>query len=322
MRILVAAAAGLMLAWAATVALGAGAAKPSLDGHRVGESFRDCPDCPVMRVIPPGSFDMGSPNSVVGITQSQEPPGVGSDEGPVHRVTLARPLAVSEFPVTRGQFAAFLKATGYVMGACQHWDSGNFQLGAGLRWDSAPGQDDRHPAVCLNWDDAHAYVRWLSAKSGKPYRLLSEAEWEYAARAGTTGDRYWDGPPQAQCRYTNAADLTAQAADPALKNVAPCRDGWAKTSPVGRFPPNAFGLYDMLGDAFAWTEECYQRNYYGAPSDGSARSTGCTDPGKDWKVLRGSAWNVPRQWVRVSGREVEHAVSRGDVFGLRVARGE
>jgi formylglycine-generating enzyme required for sulfatase activity len=268
-----------------------------------------------MRVLPAGAFTMGSPEGVPS-------PDGSTDEWPQHRVTLARPIAVGQFPVTRGQFAAFVKATGYRAGGCQHWDGNHFQPRPGLRWDTMPGQDDRHALVCVNWDDVHAYVAWLAAKTGKPYRLLSEAEWEYAAHAGTQGPRYWSGPPAMQCRHTNAADLTGQAAEPGLKDAAPCRDGWARTSPVGAFPPNAFGLYDMLGNALTWTADCYENNYLGAPTDGSSRSTGCTRPGGDWKVLRGSGWSSPPQVISALGRDVEHPISRGDAFGLRVARGE
>jgi len=264
-----------------------------------------------MKVIPLGTFVMGSP-------ESERPKDGGTDEGPLHRVTIAHALAVGQYLVTRGEFKAFVRTTGYRPGDCQHWDGKHFQS-LGTSWSSVPGQSDRHPVVCVNWDDAHAYARWLSQKTGKPYRLLSEAEWEYAARAGTNGSHYWSGSLADQCRYANAADLTTKAKRPELTDIAPCNDGYAGTSPVGRFRPNPFGLYDMLGNALAWTEDCYQNSYDGAPVDGAAR-TSCVGPMSDQKVMRGTGWDGPPAWVRSAGRDVEHLWTRADTFGIRVAR--
>jgi formylglycine-generating enzyme required for sulfatase activity len=290
----------------------ASAADVSISGHAVGASFRDCPDCPLMKVIPPGSFVMGSP-------ESERPPGGGTDEGPLHRVSFDHALAVGQYLVTRGELTAFVKATGHRSDDCQHWDGKHFQTQTGIRWSNALQQTERHPVVCVNWDDAHAYVRWLSSKTGKPYRLLSESEWEYAARAGTSGPHYWSGGPANQCRYANAADLAAKAKDPQLTDIAPCSDGYPRTSPVGRFLPNAFGLYDMLGNALTWTEDCYQNSYEGAPPDGAARTL-CVGPMSDQKIMRGTGWDGAPAWVRSASRDVEHPWTRADTFGIRVAR--
>ena len=163
----------------------------------VGEVFRDCPECPEMVVVPAGRFRMGSP--------SGESDRVGN-EGPVHEVTISRPFAVGVHEVTRGEFARFVSATGRSMGNACHVYEGGWGERSGRHWKS-PGfsQADDHPVVCVDWDDAKAYAEWLSGRTGEKYRLLSEAEWEYVARAGTETARYWGEGEEGQCRYANGA---------------------------------------------------------------------------------------------------------------------
>ena len=124
--------------------------------------------------------------------------------------------------------------------------------------------------MCVNWDDVKAYVAWLSSMTGKPYRLLSEAEWEYAARGGTRTSRYWGDDASAQCAHANGADGTLKAH---YSNwawvVASCRDGFVHTAPVGSFSSNGFGLHDVLGNVWEWVEDCWNERYVGAPADGS-----------------------------------------------------
>jgi formylglycine-generating enzyme required for sulfatase activity len=188
----------------------------------------------------------------------------------------------------------------------------------GANWHS-PGysQTGRDPVVCVNWDDAQAYVAWLSAKTAHAYRLPTEAEWEYAARAGTTTARYGSDSPAELCRYINHADLDFSEAHPRESDVnRECRDGYAFTSPVGSLPPNQFGLHDMLGNVWQWTEDCWNDNYDGAPTDGSSWQNG--NCGR--RVARGGAYsNVPgivlsavRAGFKSSGRD--HS------GGFRVAR--
>jgi formylglycine-generating enzyme required for sulfatase activity len=136
--------------------------------------------------------------------------GRGSDENPQRVVTIPHTLAIAKYPVTRGEFAAFVKDTGWKLGPCEHWDGKSFRIEEGLDWSNAFRQTDQHPVVCVNWDDSQAYVRWLSRKVGKQYRLLSEAEWEYAARGGTTTPWYWGAREADQCLYANGADLSAE----------------------------------------------------------------------------------------------------------------
>ena len=252
-----------------------------------GRAFRDCPDCPEMVVVPAGSYLMGSPHD----EEKRQ-----KNEGPRHRVTIAKPFAVGKYEVTRREFGAFVSATGRDMdGGCWYW---NIEEKKGKRdiarsWRS-PGyeQTDLDPVACVSWRDAQAYVNWVSEKTGKRYRLPSEGEWEYAARGGTRRSRYWGDDASAQCAHANGADGT-------LKEhysdwpwvVASCRDGFVHTAPAGSFSANGFGLHDVLGNVWEWVEDCWNERYVGARSDGSAWTNG--NCGR--RVLRGGSWyNIPR----------------------------
>lgn len=277
--------------------------------------FKECETCPTMVVVPAGSFTMGSP---------KDEPGRYDDEGPQREVRIGKVFAVGRFQVTLAEFSAFAAETGHDAGSsCWSWSNGEWKevKGASFR---KPGFDQKgsHPAVCLNWKDAKAYVAWLSKKTGKPYRLLSKSEWEYAARGRTTPGaypRYFFGDAESDfCRYGNGADQTAKQKVSGASGwtVLPCSDGWAYTSPVGSFAPNAFGLYDMHGNAWQWVEDCYYDNYSGAPTDGSAWITGdCSR-----RVLRGGSWdNIPRG-LRAAIRDKNDPEHRILNVGLRVAR--
>ena len=285
-----------------------------------GQSFRDplanglpCPMCPEMVVVPKGSFTMGG--GVEG----------ANNEGPQHDVTFARPFAVAKFHVTVDQFAAFVTETAYDAGAmCSTVEGGKREERSGRSWRN-PGfpQEGSHPVVCLNWNGAQAYVEWVSRKTGASYRLLTEAEWEYAARARTdtgTYPRYSFGNDEKdQCRYGNGVDETTKNSNAAgITNwvAASCKDGYAYTSPVGRFAANNFGLYDMQGNAFQWTQDCYHDNYNGAPRDGSAWISGdCSR-----RVIRGGAWNSDPYQLRAAFRGRQPYNFRGHAIGFRVAR--
>jgi len=174
-----------------------------------------------------------------------------------------------------------------------------------------------HPVVCISWHDAQAYVAWLSAKTGHVYRLPTEAEWEYAARAGTTTARYASDDPAEFCRYTNVADLDYGEQHPGDSGAnLPCRDGHVFTSPVGSFPPNQFGLYDMLGNVMDWNEDCWNVNYNGAPTDGTAWQSG--DCGR--RVVRGGSWDADLSGVRSANRRGPPTSYRNTTLGFRVAR--
>lgn len=201
-----------------------------------GTVFRDCSTCPDMVVIPSGSFAMGSPDAEV---------GRGDDEGPVHQVKVVV-FALGTREITRAQFAAFVKQTQYASdNKCWTLEEGKFEQRSERDW-RVPGypQQDNHPVVCINWNDAQAYAVWLSRKTGKPYRLPSEAEWEYAARGNTRSARYWGINPDEANIYANTADQSAQAHIQGATSwsVHQCDDGFVYTAPVGSFKANPFGL--------------------------------------------------------------------------------
>jgi formylglycine-generating enzyme required for sulfatase activity len=280
--------------------------------HAVGAKFRDCRDCPEMTVLPAGSFTMGSPDDE-DLRSAQE--------GPRHVVTIAHPFAIGIYHVTREQFAVFARETGRPKAkACIVFQDGGAKETEGADW-SAPGfaQTGRDPVLCDDWDDVHDYIAWLNAKlgltGGRAYRLPTEAEWEYADRAGTTTRFYWGDSAEIACRYGNTADESAKRAYPFLKTVA-CDDGFAATSPVGSFPPNGFGLYDMAGDVFDWIQDCWHPSYDGAPADGSAWTTGdCHE-----HVIRGgSLGHVPRL-MRSAYRFKDPVEHRSVFLGFRLAR--
>ncbi len=269
-----------------------------------GDRFRDCADCPTMAIVPAGSFRMGSPANEDGRRDV---------EGPVRRVTIGEPFAVGVHEITRSEYAWFVSETGYRSGnACWVYRDGDWASQRGRSWRS-PGypQTGSHPAVCVSWRDAQAYVRWLSRKAGKRYRLLSEAEWEYAARAGTTASRFWGDGESAQCRHANGADEAS-----GLDGGVSCDDGHAWTSPVGSYAANGFGLHDMLGNASEWTHDCWSENYEGAPSDGRARIVrGCTH-----RLLRGGSWSSSPDLLRSADRSWLRPEYRDGDVGIRVAR--
>ncbi len=270
---------------------------------------RDCPNCPELVTVQGGEFSMGSGKE----EKLREP-----DEEPAHRVSVAGPLAVGKYEVTRGQYAEFAKDTKREhKGGCNSTLGGRFNKNPKALW-SNPGfaQKDDEPVVCVSWEDAHAYVAWLSKKTGKAYRLLSEAEWEYVARAGTTGRRYWpDTDEAAACKFASVADTSFKRVSPGMP-IFPCDDSFPYTAPVGRFPANAFGLHDLIGNAAEWVEDCWNGDYSDAPSTSAARTTGaCAE-----RVFRGGAWNGKPATVRVGYRDRESTDERHDSLGFRVVR--
>ena len=268
-----------------------------------GEVFRDCPDCPDVVVIPAGQFKMGS-------LASEE--GRFDAEGPQHAVTVPR-FALSATNVTEAQFTIFLAETAYQPGACnplldKKWRS----PGKGLVYPPGTADLPEQPAVCLSWHDVQAYIAWLNqrvarlgAASKVTYRLPSEAEWEYAARATTTTSRWWGegvGTGNANCHG--------------------CGSEWDNSliAPGGSFGPNPFGLYDMLGNVWQWTADCWNESYTGAPAGGGPWLAGdCTK-----RVLRGGSWSNLPVFVRSAARN--RADANGTDFdfsgyaGFRIAR--
>jgi sulfatase modifying factor 1 len=299
----------------AVVAAFSTGARPVAPVHdHPGQSFRDCRDCPEMVVVPAGRFMMGA---------LPDEPGRSDDgsEEPRHPVVIAHPFAVGKYEVLRDEWAQFVRATGLPnpegcnihQATAPHWPTVK-----GLNW-SNPGfpQTGRHPAICMSWNEAQAYVAWLSRRTGRHYRLLSEAEWEYAARAGAVTPHSWGERPEDACLYANGSDLTRKEHYPEWNADQPCRDGFVYTAPAGSFRPNAFGLYDMLGNVAEMTEDCRSDDYAGAPADGSAREDGnCR-----FRINRGDTWTSTPGNLRSAARGYDDAtLTRVVDLGFRVAR--
>ena len=232
---------------------------------------------PEMVLIPAGSFRMGSTK-----TENKRYGFDETDNVPKHRVTFARPFWIGKYPVARGEYAAFVADSGYALSNA--WREPGFP------------QTDDHPVVNVSTQDADAYVAWLSERTGRAYRLPSEAEWEYAARAGTRTVRYWG----------NGWDEAGRFAHVEGKG----------TAPVGILQPNGFGLHDMLGNVWEWLADCWNENYSGSPMDGSAWTTGdCSR-----RVLCGGSWGYNPRYIRAGIRSIVSGVIRHNIVGFRPAR--
>ncbi len=272
-----------------------------LDGDLGPGVFRDCAVCPEMKFLPPGSYTKGSPASLVNeLDWERHISGVRILwESPQVDITIEKPFAIARFEVTRDQFAEFVKATGHeTQPHCVVW-AGDWDTGEnGKSWrDPGIPQASDHPAVCVSKNDARAYAAWLSEITGRTYRLPTEAEWEYASRAGSTTVYPWGDDGSEVCRYGNIADATMGGAFPARAHQT-CNDTWLYTSPAGMFEPNAWGLYDMIGNAWEWVADCWMPNHSAMPGDGAAVSTGFCDE----SPLRGGAYGTGPLFTRSATR--------------------
>lgn len=278
-----------------------------------GTVFRDCAGCPEMVAIPPGEFTPGSAEGNAGHMYA---------EARQRPVAMAQAMGIGKYEVTRAQFARFVKESGYSPGSgCFAWN-GKYEQDASKSWRN-PGfaQTDNEPVVCVNWSDAKAYTAWLTKKSGKAYRLPSEMEWEYAARAGQRTARPWGDNEADACRYANVADASAKREVPGtgMWVFHPCNDKRAYTAPAGSYRPNAFGLYDMLGNAWEWTEDCLsEEEYAAAPSAARERASGeCAQ-----RVLRGGGWVDSPPFVSFDFRFMIGSNDRDVYIGFRVVRAD
>ncbi|HWU02954.1 MAG TPA: formylglycine-generating enzyme family protein [Novosphingobium sp.] len=317
---------GIALATGAAALLGASTFAPAHAATRsapAAHTVQDCAHgCPVMAVIPTGSFIMGADAG-----EADRP------EGAPHKVVIAQPFALATREVTNGEYAQFIAETGYVSSkGCRSF------IRATGKIEVVPEADWRHPGVgagegqanipvvCVSWRDAVAYTKWLSGKTAHHYRLPTEAEWEYAARDGTQGDFPWAGGVDAACRHANMLDADGMAdgsmavfgGTGGLSQAAPCHDGHAAVAPVGSYPANGFGLYDMIGNVWEWTADCYIAPYPAdAPIDGRPVEVKGDCPRR---AVRGGSWiTAPfRNRVTWRGRDPEDQVTW--IFGFRVAR--
>jgi formylglycine-generating enzyme required for sulfatase activity len=227
-----------------------------------------------MVVVPAGKFMMGSP-------ATEKSPY--ANEGPQRSVMIAKPFAVSKFDVTFADWDACVS-----IGECPHLSDSGFERGT-------------RPVINVRWHEAQQYGAWLSKMTGQPYRLLTEAEWEYAARADSTTAYFWGD----EIGLGNA-------------NCTRCGSKWdnRESSPVGSFKPNAFGLYDMAGNVWQWVQDCYHGNYDGAPTDGSAWTIGdCRR-----RVVRGGSWGAVSQYLRSASRDWLSADDWDFHVGFRLGR--
>ncbi len=247
-----------------------------------GETFKDCEDCPTMTVVPPGTYEMGSPDAEAGRADA---------EGPRHAVTLRQPLAIGTTEVTFAQWDACVRD-----GGCEYEPR-----------DPGWGRGKR-PAVNVSWNDiTQQYLPWLSAKTGRVYRLPTEAEWEYAARAGTVSPFNTGETISTEQANYDGTNTYGQGARGLYRQ---------RTMEAGSFAPNAFGLYDMHGNVSEWVSDCYVDGYAGAPADGAPRSdiSGCS------RVLRGGSWIDHPRAIRSAYRARMTPTARFIFRGFRVAR--
>ncbi len=262
-----------------------------------------------MVVVPPGQFQMGS------LEGDEDRP-----ESPVRTVHIDYSFAAGQTPVTNEQFARFIDATHHATAkGCGVIGEGGYKLVAEADW-REPGYGRppgaKEPVVCVRWLDAKAYVDWLSHVTRHHYRLLSEEEWEYAARAGTTTRFPWGDDPNESCRHANLYDQAALE----LKMPYPppaCNDGFAKVAPVASFPPNAFGLYDMIGNVWQWVEDCYLFEYPEWPVDGKPVEVLSACP---LRSIRGGSWGTRVDRLRPTWRGRDPEWRMNILFGFRIAR--
>ncbi len=265
-----------------------------------GQIIKDCADCPEMVAIPSGIFRMGS-------TGGEYDRSTGGREGPLHEVRIGYSFALGRHELTRGDFGLFVTATGYKTqaersGGCFIWNGSKWDLDASKFWQN-PGfsQTDSHPVVCVSWNDAQAYLAWLNQKvPGKGFRLPSEAEWEYAARAGSSGK--W-----------SFGDDESKLGDYAWFEL----NSGGKTNPVSQLRANAFGVYDMHGNVKEWVQDVFHEDYHGAPSDGSAW---VRDGNQMRRMVRGGSWDYHQVHLRSAYRNYVAPASRDLTTGFRIAR--
>jgi formylglycine-generating enzyme required for sulfatase activity len=294
-----------------------------------GGTLQDCRACPRMVMIPAGSFTMGSPE-----TEAERK----KFEGPRENVRVAG-FAIGETEVTRAQYAAFVRDTHrpdppqgcYNFGFNEVFDSSDVNaevMDKRTSWRKHSfAQTDQHPVTCVSWQDATDYAAWLSRETGQRYRLPSEAEWEYAARAGTTTPYVWGTDETAACAYANVADTTLRRTNAFVRGqveealrtgltavrFVECDDGTTYTAPVRQRKPNAFGLYDVIGNVWEYVADCWQEPL---PEDGRAHET----PPCEFRRVRGGSWDDSPTELRSARRSrVRPDVPRNDA-GFRVAR--
>ena len=287
-----------------------------------GDIIQDCDDCPRMVVIGAGSFEMGTPTGAYEVN-------VESGEGPPIQITIRRPFAIGETEVTIGHYRAFVEASGFQVGTgCSViLPGGGGTKDPDANWEKPvqpKGARNTHPVACINYEEMIAYADWLTEMTGHTYRLPSESEWEYAARAGTTAPRPWGGTTSFEgvslsltCEHANGYDVAAQREYVFAWPYARCNDGYADVAPVASFQKNAWGLYDMMGNQWEMVQDCHTGSYWGRPPDERAW---VWDGGCPRRVVRGGGWYSRPTNVRPARRASGDVNGRGNDLGFRLVR--
>ena len=275
-------------------------------------NIKDCADCPDMVVLPSGSFLMGSSVEEQSLANAAGTEGTAW-ENPQHYVRVPSFVA-GRYPVTKGEFATFVSSSGYRTEAergdgCERYADKEWKKDPSYNWRNVGFfQGDDHPVVCVSWNDAQAYIQWLSRISGNSYRLFSEAERQYAARGGTQAAFWWgESITTSQANYNGTRSY----------NGSPKGQYRQATVPVKSFNANPFGLYDVHGNVWQWTQDCWHETYSGAPTDGSAWITGCID---NRRVRSGGSWGGYPGDVRSAFRGRQNPDYRNNRGGFRLAR--
>ncbi len=257
--------------------------------YKVGDVFQDCEECPEMIVIEQGVFKMGSPPSALGRP---------AEEGAVRPVKILKPYAIGLYEVTQ-----------------ENWDKCFLDGGCDKVVHKDP-KGDKYPVANVSWKQAHQYVTWISSESNLPYRLPTETEWEYAARAGSDRSRFFGFTEREVCQQGNVYDETAKVSLGYEWESLPCSDGYIDAAPVGSFKPNKFGVFDMLGNVWEWTQDCASASTRGIRTDYEAvESEDCSH-----RSYRGSSWLSPSpRYIKFSDR-YKFINSKDSDLGFRVAR--
>jgi formylglycine-generating enzyme required for sulfatase activity len=281
----------------------------------------DCPVCPELALAPPGNFLMGSAPDAVELD-------VATGETPAIAIAFTRPFHVSRREITVAEFRRYVEATGAEPASgCRVWLGGQWVLERDRSWRD-PGfalpPQDAEPVVCVNWEDARGYAEWLSKVGGRRYRLPSEAEWEYVARGGTSFPRFWGERDSHEgvalslaCDFANIYDSSAVDAYHFPWPNARCSDRVAALAPVGQYKPNAFGVFDIIGNVREWVMDCYTASYAGRPEDARAWTW---QGGCELKGVRGGSWASRPRDARAPARGAEPAALRQSDLGFRVVR--
>jgi formylglycine-generating enzyme required for sulfatase activity len=263
---------------------------------------KDCPYCPELVSLPAGIALLGS---------SPDEPDRHTDEGPVQEVKL-KAFAIGKYEVTKGQWQIFVQQTGYKTSSeCLTWNGDSYDKPPQLSWQQTGfEQTNSHPVVCVSWLDAQAYTQWLSKTSSKQYRLPTEIEWEYAAKAGQGLVPFPWPKGESACNRANFADQSLVVIHPKWP-LGACHDGFEHTSPIGSFAPNSWGLFDIQGNAMEWVSSCYAT----AINAGSEKNSDCPK-----RVVKGGGWDMREKYLRNAHRERAAVFIRTTGLGFRVVR--